>query len=84
MTTNHSQRKVTMPHQNTPRRDPFGIVLASAFLVVSAALTATALCVGGWALLLLVPAAPALLFGLGGLALDAVKRPRDHAGRVVR
>lgn len=73
-----------MTHQNTPRRDTFGIILASAFLITAAALITLAITLGGWGLLLLIPAAPTLLFGITGLALDAVKRPRDPFGRVQR
>ena len=73
-----------MTHQNTPRRDTFGIILATTFLITAAALITLAIVLGGWGLLLLIPAAPALLFGIAGLALDAVKRPRDPFGRVQR
>lgn len=63
-----------------PRRDPFGIVLASVLLVFGFG-TAWLTFQGGWWMLLWIIAGPFILFGAVGLAHDVPKVPRDEHGR---
>ncbi|GAA2576839.1 hypothetical protein GCM10010411_06700 [Actinomadura fulvescens] len=65
------------------RRDLFGIVLATAFLLIGAAIAALAFR-GEWWLVSLLPATFFAIFGIAGLNLDAVPRKRDEKGRVIR
>lgn len=63
------------------RRDPLGIVLGS-FLVITGMLMLFGLYVlGGWWWILVWIPAGILLFGTGGLAIDATKRKRNSQGQ---
>lgn len=64
-----------------PTREPFGIVLASTFLAIGAALSLVVYVHGGWWWLLAGPIAFFFLFGAVGLAHDIPKVPRDGNGR---
>lgn len=62
-----------------PRRDPFGIVLASILLAFSFGLAALAV-QGGWWSLMWVLYGPFALFGGVGMVVSVRKVPRDEKG----
>ncbi|MFD8267013.1 MULTISPECIES: hypothetical protein [Streptomyces althioticus group] len=67
--------------EDEKRRDPFGIALASVFILIAVALVTASVLNGGWYWWLTVPGAVTGIFGIAGLAQDATKRTRDERGR---
>lgn len=67
------------------RRDPFGITIASMFLVIGiASVWIIYSNEGGWWWLLAPLTAFFLLFGAVGLASDIPKKERDERGRAIK
>ncbi|MFJ3494838.1 hypothetical protein ACIPPJ_14750 [Streptomyces sp. NPDC086091] len=69
--------------EDKKRRDPAGVVLAIAFILIAASLFAASFINGGLYWWLTVPGAVTGIFGLVGLAQDATKRNRDERGRPI-
>lgn len=70
---------------DTKRRDPFGITIASMFLVFGGLSTWVILSNDSWWWWLLAPLALFFLtFGVVGLASDIPKKERDERGRAVK
>lgn len=70
---------------STRRRDPFGITVASIFLVIGiASIWIIYSNDGGWWWLLSPLVAFFLLFGVVGLASDIPKKERDDRGRAIK
>ncbi|OEV29100.1 hypothetical protein AN219_18480 [Streptomyces nanshensis] len=67
--------------EDTARRDPYGITLATFFLLMTVGLVWAAVVNGGWYWWLILPASLTGLFGAAGLAQDSRKLTRDEQGR---
>lgn len=81
--TNYNHVRVGVRPGPEPRRDPFGVTVASVLVLSALGLFVLPVLNGGWWWLLALPALLLLAVGAAGLAQDVPKRVRDERGTPV-